>query len=335
MDPLVSDTLNSRQLHLAPTAPALARASPAPKDVLGMSAIVEGVTPSEGEGEERVDRISRLPDAVLGDGEIVSLLPTKDGARTQVLSSRLRPLWRSAPLNLDLFGYGNRDLDISRILSAHPGPGRRFAVPAHGFTRCHSAAATADGWLRSPALDGLQELEFHCAYVPGLLLCSRRQHTGSRPPSASPPSAAAVSRTETTPASGSSASQEADHLGCHNLGELPARPARPLPCPSELDAGQQQGLHWCSGVHIVSPTLRSIGVSSGYEDIKMQHLINEDTPSLERLVFLGLKMRASVISAPKLNILGSHSYNNFPALDFGGTAVFQAFVKSGTNQSSG
>ncbi|XP_021309046.1 F-box/LRR-repeat protein At3g03360-like [Sorghum bicolor] len=121
--------------------------------------------------EERLavaDRISSLPDDVLGD--IVSLLPTKDGARTQVLSSRWRHVWRSAPLNLDLHaddtdGRGILASDISRILSAHRGPGRRFVMPRH-YKHKHkeyptpTTPATMDGWLQSSALNNLQELEF-------------------------------------------------------------------------------------------------------------------------------------------------------------------------------
>ncbi|KAM0923197.1 hypothetical protein ACQ4PT_005745 [Festuca glaucescens] len=109
--------------------------------------------------EEGVDRISGLPDAVLGD--IISLLPTREDARTQTLASRWRHLWRSAPLNLDyddLPAEGDVLIElISQILSAQAGSGRRLCISAHHL--CHHPA-TVDAWLRSPALGNLQELEF-------------------------------------------------------------------------------------------------------------------------------------------------------------------------------
>jgi hypothetical protein len=97
----------------------------------------------------QADHISTLPDDLLG--EIISLLPVKDGGRTQVLASRWRHLWRSAPLNLD--GIVS-PLNVPRILDAHLGPIRRFRV------RTLSSCAEVGAWFRSAALDGLQELDF-------------------------------------------------------------------------------------------------------------------------------------------------------------------------------
>ncbi|CAD6339152.1 unnamed protein product [Miscanthus lutarioriparius] len=112
--------------------------------------------------EDGVDRISRLPDAILG--EVISLLATKDAARTRILATRWRHLWRSAPLNLD--GGDLLTIDVvSRILYAHRAPGRRFRFPAQHL---QYYPAIVDAWLRSPALDNLQKID--CFATDGLKL---------------------------------------------------------------------------------------------------------------------------------------------------------------------
>ncbi|XP_048542907.1 F-box/FBD/LRR-repeat protein At4g00160-like [Triticum urartu] len=114
--------------------------------------------------ENAADFISRVPDAVLCT--IISLLPTKDGGRTQVFSRRWRPLWSAAPLNLDVRtpypGPGvpvrtsSVSPDVVPKVSQHPGPARRFCF--HGL-RPGDLHDQAESWFRSRALANLEVLE--------------------------------------------------------------------------------------------------------------------------------------------------------------------------------
>jgi hypothetical protein len=274
----------------------------------------------EGEEEEEDlvgDRISHLPDGVLGD--IVSFLPTKDGARTQILSSRWRPIWRSAAaLNIESPDPARGTLlsAISGILSAHRGAGaRRFSV----HDRClPSTTASLDGWLRSRALDGLRELEIHFDHGP--------LRWGPPPP---PLPASALRRFSSTLAVasfGSCVFPDLRNSNCNgDAGALRLPLLKQLSlvnvrisesslhallaaCPA-LQSLLLLGSPSCfDRVRIVSPSLRSIGVGSSWTEmeLKLQQLVIEDAPCLERLLFSNEleTMDISVISAPRLAVLG-------------------------------
>ncbi|KAG2632984.1 hypothetical protein PVAP13_2NG271900 [Panicum virgatum] len=116
-----------------------------------------GRSPGSGDGAPAAaDLISRLPDEVLGC--VITLLPTKDGARIQILSRRWRPLWRSAPLNLEVGFVGScGDVgdderlasNLRRLLSAHEAPVRRFSLTCPGERGLPHAV---QGLLQSPRL---------------------------------------------------------------------------------------------------------------------------------------------------------------------------------------
>ncbi|CAO1939925.1 unnamed protein product [Urochloa humidicola] len=302
-------------------------------------AMASGGEKSElGEG----DYISRLPDAILG--EIVSLLPAKDGGRTQVLASRWRHLWGSAPLNLDLQDrpplQGLRILvgKISGILSSHPGPGRRFSIPSRYLHDDADPAATLDGWLRSPALDGLQELEFHY----GLRFPPYGQPVPPKPPLLA--SARRFSPTLRVAYFGGCSFPDGDagalhlpllkHLSLMDVaiseGSLYALLAG---CPVLQSLVLTESLDCCTRIRIVSRTLRSIGVHDARGEIDLEELIIEDAPCLERLLFFGQSVRVemviSVISAPKLEILGQLPILG-PRLEFGATAFQGSCVLNST-----
>ncbi|XP_047050802.1 F-box/LRR-repeat protein At3g26922-like [Lolium rigidum] len=273
--------------------------------------------PGAGQGEEggptAVDRISDLPDPILAD--IISLLPTKGGARTQILASRWRHLWRLGSLNLDCDGLGrggyyNPNDDhavaalIPRVLSTHPGPGRRLCVPANYL---RSRPAAVDTWLGSPTLDGLCELEFLDVY-------EKIRPWPSLPESAfrfSPTLRVAIIRKCHLPDSATQALHfpQLKQLALENtvMSETSLH-SMIAGCP----ALECLLIHSTSGVRCIrinSLTLRSFGVCVGpqlTDELQLEELIIEDAPSLERLHRLDLfdGLHVSLTSAPKLKTIG-------------------------------
>ncbi|CAM0949254.1 unnamed protein product [Alopecurus aequalis] len=265
-----------------------------------------------------VDRISSLPDPILG--EIVSLLHTKQGACTQILSTRWRHIWRSASLNIDCRCLPDDrhvlESVVSRIMSTHPGPGRCFRIPAYYLV---DRAAKVDAWLRSPALDKIQELEF----------CHVRSYRSPKlprlPPLASPPASAfrfsPILRVVTI---GRCLLLNSTVEGLHlpqlkqlavervgitegTLGNLIAR------CPA-LECLLIYYIFGLRCARINSLSVISIGVRRlrrdsdyGTDELQFRELVIENAPCLKRLLRVDILdgMHVSVITAPKLETLGS------------------------------
>ncbi|XP_071678139.1 uncharacterized protein [Lolium perenne] len=196
--------------------------------------------------------------------------------------------------------------DIISLLPTKEGPGRCFSAPVY-----HLQASTANAWLRSPALDNLQELE----------LCSFGQRLPYPPPTPQPPPAMAFRFSETL------------HVltmgDCHLLDDT----AEALHFPKLKNLAFQRvsisehSLHIIIGrgcpalecllisdsfgfrcVRINSITLKCIGVCDSVEKrgIEFKEIIIENAPHLKRMLQLGLPfgIHVSVISAPKLETLG-------------------------------
>ncbi|KAF8762230.1 hypothetical protein HU200_009783 [Digitaria exilis] len=280
----------------------------------------EETAPRGGRGVGGADLISLLPDEILGS--IISFLPTEDGARTQILSSRWRHLWRSAPLNLDASGIGGRVTVevVSRILSEHQGVARRFSV-GPSILLDDYPSLTLDGWLRSPTLDNLHELDITLSplivSIPRFALrfsstlrvakfncCQIPNDCHHSPPDHFPNLQGLVLQNVTI-------SEVSLHV---MLSSCPALNSLTLDC----SAGFSQ-------FRINSPQLKHVKMNFCDSDIdRLPELIVENAPCLERLYHHGPQednMHIAIISAPKLKILGSLT-DNISRLQLG-TTVFK------------
>uniref|UniRef100_A0A8I6X6P1 F-box/LRR-repeat protein 15/At3g58940/PEG3-like LRR domain-containing protein n=1 Tax=Hordeum vulgare subsp. vulgare TaxID=112509 RepID=A0A8I6X6P1_HORVV len=284
---------------------------------------------ADGEGAG-VDRISDLPDAVLG--EIVSLLPTEEGARTQLLASRWRHIWRTAPLNLDYDSFSRDDegpdAAVSRVLAAHQGPGRCFSAPASVI------GDRADAWLQSPALNNLQEIALHSL--------DRRSRTARPPATVQPPPSAAFRFSDTL---------LVFTIGdCHLTDDITRAQALHFPklqklalqrvsisepsmhtmiaaCPAlECLLIKDSGGFHC--VRINSITLTSIAVSgcSDRAEPRFEQLVIENAPRLESLLTLD-SFECSIMTAPKLEALGYLTCHYGTKISFGSAPFDSAVIR--------
>ncbi|KAI4964772.1 hypothetical protein ZWY2020_059571 [Hordeum vulgare] len=262
------------------------------------------------------DLIGDLPDDILGT--IISLLPTKDGARTQAIARRWRPLWRSSPLNLDvpcLYHLVDDEFKrlpvVSRILSHHPGPARRFHVPLIELRRekerYDEDAAQIESWFHSRALDNLEELDISFAPL---------EYTqGKEKLYPLPRSVLRSASTLLLVAIGSCdfPREMAPSLNFPRLKQLKLWSvsisqdvfSRVLSSCHVLENLNLSRIHAGSCLCISSPTLRIIVAHCLFEG--KGKLVIKEAPHLERLLLcsrgLGVETM-QIVSAPKLDIVG-------------------------------
>lgn len=268
----------------------------------------------EESGDPRLgeDLISRLPVDVLRG--IITLLPTKDGASTQVLSRRWRPLWRSAPLNLEAWvnseTMGKDVAAIHDTLRAHEGHVRRLSlIWRDGHDR---RFPVVESILGAPELDRLQKFELFydnvCSQNPPVPLSVLRMSAALR-----------VLRIRSTRDGALQFPMETacmldfPHLKALTLSNVnimdSALHGLLSRCPV-LESLVLVGNRWCRCLHISSLTLQSLGVSDGFSSVegKLEKVTIVDAPLLERLIIPRDKWQddfvVRVTQAPKLEALG-------------------------------
>ncbi|CAL5079763.1 unnamed protein product [Urochloa decumbens] len=281
------------------------------------------------------DLISRLPDELLGS--VITLLPTKDGARTQILSRRWRPLWRAGPLNIEasVDGFHRDELLASvfvELLSTHDEapPVRRFYLNVNCmWSPVPRTMRIVDPLLQSPGLHGLQEFELLAShhvpasalrFSPALTVLSIRSVRWERADEVSTDIVCMLNF------------PSLKHLALSSIFGLSERAIHSLlsRCPilESLSLCENTG---CRRIQISSLTLRSLAVSDGDKRLegKLEELVIEDAPLLERLIprlpNSGLVIRVS--RAPKLRTLGylNDDINTFEL----GTMLFEKMVPVG------